>query len=504
MTINRNPEAVAEREYDLIIIGGGIYGVMLTFEAVRHGLTPLLLEKDDYGSKTSFNSLKIIHGGLRDLQSLNIKRFLKFGKERQWYLEQFPEFAEQLPVLMPLYQKGLKRTQTFHIAFLLDRILNLLTGKAKSRCVPYGAVLSAEKVKQTFPLVNDDELKGGALWYDAAVPDSQRFIIELLRRANENGAMTLNYMKAVDLQLNDNTVSGVTAEDRLTNTTYKFRSKTVLNAAGPWNRDVVRHLGAGDTDLYPLSLMWNVLFDREALSEYALGVSARGDDGQIFFLHPWKGRLLAGTGHSPRKSLDDNSQPSEAEVDEFIQGLNQAIPGLNMSRDEILHVYSGFVNVKERESLDLTKEDSLTDHSQENGPVGLFTLQGTKFTAARATAEMVIDQIFAEKSVKNDRLLTTPESSSRWNYTYRWYPENSDTSWKDELQSIIENESVVHLDDLILRRTNIGDNPSRALKLAPIIVGLFSWTAQREQEEISRVQSHFQWFETENVYLSVP
>lgn len=493
MKIDRNPEAAAEQHYDLIIIGGGIYGVMLTFEAVRSGLKPLLVEKDDFGSNTSFNSLRIIHGGLRDLQSLNIRRFLKFGNERQWYLSQFPEFAQQLPVLMPLYQKGLKRTQTFHIAFLLDRILTLFTGKAKSRCVPYGEVLPAEKVKQKFPLANDHGLKGGALWYDAAVPDSQRFIIELLSRANKSDAATLNYMQAVDLQLNDNTVTGIVAEDRLTGTTLEFHSNRVLNAAGPWNRDVVTRVGSGNADLYPLSLMWNVLFDREALSEYALGVSAGGDNGQIFFLHPWKGRLLIGTGHSPRNSLDDNTQPTESEIDEFIQGLNQAITGLNISKSEILHVYSGFVNVKKRESLDLTKEDSLTDHSQENGPVGLFTLQGTKFTAARATAEMVIDQIFAEESVKNDRLLTTSESSPRWNYTYHWYPESSDTNWQDELRKIIQNESVIHLDDLILRRTNLGDNPEMALKLAPTVADLFDWDAQRKTQEIQRIRDHFHW-----------
>ncbi|MBD3276289.1 MAG: FAD-dependent oxidoreductase, partial [Candidatus Marinimicrobia bacterium] len=397
-------------------------------------------------------------------------------------------------VLMPLYQKGLKRTQTFHIAFLLDRFLTLLTGRAKNRRVPFGKVLSSEEVKQKFPLVNSKGLKGGALWYDAAVPDSQRYITELLCRVNNCGAVTLNYMKASQITRSNGSVTGVSARDQLTGSQYTFKSDVIVNSAGPWIREIAEQFGIPEPDMYPPSLMWNVLFDREALSESALGVSSFVNDGQIYFLHPWKGRLLVGTGHASRASIKDNPEPTSEEIDQFIRGLNDAIPELDLSSDEILHIYSGYVSVKADDNLDLIKNDALIDHSQKDGPVGLFSLQGTKFTAARATAEMVIDQVFAKTSLKDDMHCNGTDDSLQWEYSYNWYPGHSEEEWKKNLQSIIQNESVIHLDDLILRRTTLGDNPERAIKLAPSIADLFEWDEERKEQEIHRIHEYFHWF----------
>jgi len=107
--IRRDPAGAAQSRFDLIIVGGGVYGIMIALEATRRGLAPLLLERDDFAAATSANSLRILHGGLRYLQRLDIGRSLESIRERAWWLSQFPEHAAPLPCLMPLYGGGFRR-----------------------------------------------------------------------------------------------------------------------------------------------------------------------------------------------------------------------------------------------------------------------------------------------------------------------------------------------------------------------------------------------------------
>jgi glycerol-3-phosphate dehydrogenase len=104
MAMERQIHLYSERDYDLIIVGGGIYGAMLALESVFRGLKPLLLEKSDFGAATSFNSLRIVHGGLRYLQTLDLPRHFESVRERRWFLRNFPDHVRPLPCLMPLFQ----------------------------------------------------------------------------------------------------------------------------------------------------------------------------------------------------------------------------------------------------------------------------------------------------------------------------------------------------------------------------------------------------------------
>ena len=122
--IIREPLDAVKKKYDLIIIGGGIYGTMLSLEASRRGLLSLLLERDDFGQHTSFNSLRIIHGGLRYLQSLDLHRFRESVSERKWFLKTFPHLIKTLPCLMPLYGNGLYHPFVLRTALLMNDILS--------------------------------------------------------------------------------------------------------------------------------------------------------------------------------------------------------------------------------------------------------------------------------------------------------------------------------------------------------------------------------------------
>jgi len=499
MQIRRDPEQASQEKYDLIVVGGGIYGAMLCFEAVRQGISTLLLEKNDFGWSTSFNSLRIIHGGLRDLQSLNFRRFLEFGRERQWFLDHFPDLVKPLPVLLPLYQRGLKRKGIFRAGFMLDRVLSLLyTGFDTERKVPYGKVVSGREVEKMFSLVNSEGLSGGAVWYDAAVPDSQRLIIDSLIHANQMGATTLNYVKATGLIKSSDKIRGVQARDMVSGEDSEFHSDVVINAAGPWAREIAAQFDRDHPALYRYSIAWNILFDREAPSDYAVGVFSQNENGQFYFIHPWKGRLFAGTGHAPRAENEENPKPTIREIEGFLKGINSAVPGLQLRPEEILHIFPGYLPVEQEGTLDLTKQDILIDHGKTGGPEGAYSIGSTKLTAAHYTAEKILSSVLPVRQNSNfqqrmNDTMRTRRIVRECLVDYDWFPSDENDNWKSNLRQIAREEAVIHLDDLVLRRTALGDNPMRAVKLAPELAKLFDWDSTRRRNEIGRIEQHFQW-----------
>ena len=192
----RNPEFVQKQSYDLIVIGGGVYGIMAALVASQRNLKTLLLERDDFGSATSFNSLRIIHGGIRYLQNLDFLKFFESVSDRKWFFQNFPDLVEPIACLMPLYGKGVFRPSIFKAALLLNDILSFKRNEkvSKNSKLLNGKVIKAEEVKKIFPEVDSTGLKGGAIWYDGSMLDSQRVLIEALKWACSLGTTALNYI----------------------------------------------------------------------------------------------------------------------------------------------------------------------------------------------------------------------------------------------------------------------------------------------------------------------
>ena len=251
--ITRDPEAAGRESYDLVIVGGGIYGAMLALESSLGGLRPLLLEREDFGGATSFNSLRIIHGGLRYLQGLDLPRFFESVAERRWLLKTFPEQVKPLPCLMPLYGQGLKRPAILRLALTINDWLSRSgnEGLAEDSRLPGSRVIGAAEVKAIFPAVDPRDLRGGAVWYDAAMEDSQRVLMEVLRWACAAGAKVLNYVEARELLRTASGVAGVRAWDQESGKGYEYRSGVVINAAGPWCREVAARFDRDPAGLVP-------------------------------------------------------------------------------------------------------------------------------------------------------------------------------------------------------------------------------------------------------------
>jgi glycerol-3-phosphate dehydrogenase len=474
LDILRQPDQTSKSDFDVIIIGGGIYGVMLLLEATRRQVRALLLERDDFGSGSSFNWLHILHGGFRYLQSMDLKRFFESVAERSWYLRMFPDLVYPLPCLMPLYGKGLRRPGILRWAVLINDLLShhRNDGLLKGKRLPQGQLLSRDKTLALAPSVRAEGLQGGAVWYDAFLPESPILIKEVLRWCCARGARVLNYVAAHGPVVRNGQLDGVKAVDLVSKRSLVFRSRIVVNAAGPWGRKIASAFDRDKPELFSYSKAWNVLFDHAAVSDCGLAVTPDQPKAHTYFLLPWKGRLMAGTGHTPCDSPEGRGRPNPGELQAFIADLNAAMPALNLKLTNVQRIFSGLLPSVFQGTRELADREVLIDHGQQQGPEGLFSMSGVKFTTARLVAEKTIRRIFPSRQALLPFDRDTLGESIRAALKSAIYKSNADiTQFANNgriavLKNIAQSESVVHLDDLIFRRTNLWEYRQHALELA--------------------------------------
>ncbi|HKY60811.1 MAG TPA: FAD-dependent oxidoreductase [Gemmatimonadota bacterium] len=467
--IERDPAGAAGRHYDLAVIGGGIYGISLALEATRRGLRPVLLERRDFGSGTTWNNLRILHGGLRHLQRLDLRSARDSVRERRWYLRTFPELVRPLACVMPLYGRGLRRPAVLRAALLASEALS-----AGLRSLPPGRVLSAGETAARFPGVETDGLRGAALWYDAAMPDSPRLLIEMARWASAGGATLLNYLEATDLVQHGGRVKGVRGTDSLTGDSWEFRAGVVVNCAGPWCRELAARFDRDIEELFRPSLAFNVLLDRAPLADAALAVEPPQPGSRTCFVVPWKGRMLAGTYHAPRPGGMAAGPPEREWIRRFLEDLNEALPGLELGEPDVTRVFWGLLPATEAGTCRLALREEIRDHGGAGGPAGLFSVSGVKFTTARRVAERALERIYgssrpAEPSVR------PPSPALLWREFENVLGSDPEAA-RLIVDRLVEEEAVMGLDDLLLRRTDWGlhpgappDIPARIRELRPQI-----------------------------------
>ena len=497
--IVRDLDAAAKRRYDVIVIGGGIYGAMLVYEGSRRGLSCLLLEKDDFGHHTSFNNLRIVHGGLRYLQTLDFHRFRESYRERSWFLKHFPHLITPLPCMMPLYGNGLRRPAVMQWALLLNDLLSgdRNHGIEKDHRIPNGKVIDARTTEELFPAVDRKNLRGAATWYDAYMPESPRIIIELLRTACGMGAFVLNYCEVVDIVTSRDKAAGVDGSDRTTGNAFRFEAPVVVNTAGPWTRKLAAKFDADYPELFRPSLAWNLLLDRPALSTHALALAPKKPNARTYFVLPYKGKMLAGTGHSPWHSEPSASpMPDEVLHHDFLEDLNQAVPGLNLSPDDISHIFTGFLPAKHNGTAKLAVRETILDHSVTGGPKGLVSVSGVKFTTSRLVVEKTLNAIVARYlpgKALNQSATASGEDLPHAQPAHRLRAgsEAHEGFW-NEILKIINDEAVVHLDDLVCRRTSLWEDREFALQLAERVSAMAGWDLARQKSEIDRLTVWYQ------------
>jgi glycerol-3-phosphate dehydrogenase len=499
--VRRDLPALAACEYDLAVVGGGIYGICAAREAARRGLATCLLERGDFAGETSANSLRIIHGGLRYLQHGDLRRMRESIGERRLLQRLAPKLVRPLPCLMPTYGHGLKGPEVLRVALALNDLVgwDRNSGLAPGEQLPRGRVLGRAELLSLLPQVSRDGLTGGAIWYDAQVTSSERLALAFLASGVAAGVAAANYVEVTGLLDRGGRVAGVGAVDRLTGDRVEVRARAVLNTAGPWADDLLRRAGVDAPPLFQASKAFNLLLNRPLFDRFAVGLAGRWafrdrdaivqKGAQLFFVVPWRDRCLVGTRHLRPEGPDD-VVTTEADVRRFIAEVNEAYPAAGLAREDVLAVYSGLLPEAPGHGgaeVQLQKQAAFRDHRLD-GHDGLYTSVGVKWTTAREVAAQTVTRLAqriapgALTPARDDAPLPAAE------------PDGPATP--PRVRRAVQEEMAQRLADVVFRRTTLGADGhpgAEALeRCADLVAAELGWNPARRQEELALTEAEFQ------------
>ncbi len=403
--MRRDPEALTTEVFDVVVVGGGVYGAAVAREAAIRGLSVALLEQEDFGHATSANSLRVVHGGLRYLQDLRPGLLRRMVRERRNYLRLAPHLVRPLPFVMPTYGYGARSKAAMRLALRLNDLSASgaqATGGTEAS-LPPGEILGRQEFLGMVPrLAGAGCVTGGVRWYDAQVRHPERFVLALLRSAVDHGAQAANYVEVTGLLLEESRVRGVRAWDAIGERPLEVRGRCVVNAAGPWVNRLVAEGGRGKP-LFHHSLALNLVaprlpFDHAVALPAGLLQACGGLDGvaptATLFIVPCEERSLIGTVHFPvAEGAEGQPGVREEQVESLVAYVRRGLPELDLRPEDVLHVQWGYLPVPKPGTTRLIRDSQVIDHGRRDGLPGLFSLVGVKFTLARWTAAQALDQV---------------------------------------------------------------------------------------------------------------
>ncbi|MGR3465021.1 FAD-dependent oxidoreductase [Limimaricola sp.] len=400
------PDLAAAR-YDVLVIGGGIYGAMAAREATLRGLRTALVERDDFGGGTSHNSLKTIHGGIRYVQHLDFARLRASARERAFWLRAAPDLVRPLEFAIPLVGHGLRGPGAFAAVAAL---YGLGSAGAKGRGWPGARVIGRRRAAALLGDVAPEGLTGAGLWCDGQVIDTNRLLLATLRAASGSGADIANYVEAEALIGAQGRVLGARMRDRIDGGQAEIRARVTLCCAGPATGELAGALlGDAARARFPrFARAMNLVLDRPA-GPRALGVisRARADavldrGGRMYFLVPWQGRMMIGTHEAPHRG--DAPDDDRAESAEFLAAIDAVCPELALGPGDVLHVHRGLIPADAddaRSAVQRQTRGTLIDHRHADATAGLISCVGVKYTTARLVAERMLG--LAQAQLGSDR-----------------------------------------------------------------------------------------------------
>lgn len=458
-------EAKNTTSFDVIVIGGGATGAGVAVDAASRGLKVLLLEQQDFGKGTSSRSTKLIHGGLRYLKQGNIKLVQEALQERGRLVKNAPHLVSHLSFLIPLYH--------YYEGPFYGAGLKLYDALAGSLGLKPSKFLNKEEVIKKLPLVKQEGLKGGLLYYDGQFDDT-RLLMSLLLTACDLGAICLNYVKVIDFLKEDGKIAGVVAQDFITDDLIRFEAKSVINCAGVF-ADTVRKLN--DETAKPFirpSQGIHLVLPKEFSEDHTALMIPKTEDGRVLFIVPWQNRLLLGTTDTEKEHIELEPKALESEVAFILEEAGKYL----IKPPKVTDVLSVFAGLRPLIAQDGKLSKALSrDHVIEISDTNLITIVGGKWTTYRKMAEDAIDCYF-----KTHHLPLIPSKTA--DLKLHGYKEGVDPridfskyGSDDQLLLEIENEQPLHKEPI---------HPKLPFSIAEVIFSCRYEMAIRIEDFLSR------------------
>jgi glycerol-3-phosphate dehydrogenase len=407
--MHRDPAALADGTFDVVVVGGGIFGACVAWDAAHRGLSVALVERGDFGAGTSAHSFKMVHGGIRYLQHADLIRVRHSCAERTALLKMAPHLVRPLPIMIPTYGHGMKGKAVLRAGTTLYDLVTFDRNRGirdPARRIPPARFLSRRQVLEQFPDLDPAGLTGAATFCDGQMYNPPRLVLAFLRSAVAAGARAANYVEATGFLRDGDRVTGIRAVDRFGGGALEVRGRVVVNAAGPWAEPLLAtRLGTPLDPAGTYSRDACFVVRRRFPGPYALALTGTTRDpdavlsrsARHMFLVPWRGFTLVGVWHVVHGAGPDDFTVTDGELEAFMGEINAIYPSLALTLDDVCVWNAGLVpfgeNDPEAKDLSYGKRSRLIDHRETDGLDGLVTLIGVRYTMGRGEAARAVDLV---------------------------------------------------------------------------------------------------------------
>ncbi|REE78772.1 glycerol-3-phosphate dehydrogenase [Paenibacillus taihuensis] len=379
-------ENMASELLDVLIIGGGITGAGIAWDASRRGLRAGLVEMGDYAQGTSSRSTKLVHGGLRYLKQGEVKLVAEVGRERALLHRHAPHVVIPAPMLMPVYKGGTFGYYASSIGlYIYDRLARVKHAERRR-------MYRREKTEALEPLLKREGLKGSGHYYEYRTDDA-RLTLEVMKTAHRHGASIVNYAKAEEMLYRDGVICGARVKDVRSGKSYDIYARKIVNAAGPWV-DHVRSLdGKVEGKRLMLTKGVHLVVDYAKLPvKQAIYIDV--PDGRMIFIIPRDGKTYFGTTDTFYHDDPGEAVATRADRDYLLNAVNAAFPTVRLTSADIESSWAGvrpLIHEDGKSPSEISRKDEVFISDK-----GLVTIAGGKLTGFRKMAEKVVDLVAAE------------------------------------------------------------------------------------------------------------
>lgn len=382
--------------FDIIVIGGGITGAAVAYDAASRGLSVALLEKNDFGWATSAATSKMIHGGLRYLNNLEFGLVRESLRERKIMENIAPNLVYPMALMVPTANR-LKSNKFLMRAFF--SLYDILSFDKKwtwdrSKRIPNHKTYSREKTLEMEPHVREENLTGAAIYYDCQSIFPERLTMAFIKSAVRYGAKVANYAQVVDfIYSNGKEIRGVKIRDVLKNRNLKIRGTLVVNCGGPW-ADIILDLAEKGNGNHHIRRSEGIhIITKKMINSHGLVLLT--PKGRFFFILPWRNHSLIGTTDMEYIGNPDHYRVPRERIEGLIEEVNETFGDGKLSYDDVLFAYGGLrplVDDETEGTYESSRKYEIYDNA-EDGYDGLITVEGGKYTTSRNLAEKVLSMV---------------------------------------------------------------------------------------------------------------
>ncbi len=371
----------SEKEWDVVVIGGGATGLGAAVEAASRGYRTLLLEAEDFAKGTSSRSTKLVHGGVRYLAQGDLKLVLEALGERGCMLKNAPHLVRKQAFIVPAY--SLLELPFYGAGLTAYDLLSRKEGFGRSR------ILSSQAVKEKIPTVKTTGLRGGILYYDGQFDDA-RFAVTLLRTLLDLGGVALNYARVTGFVQRNGSIAGVQVTDGESGDSLAIHGRAVINATGVFVDELRQKDEPGTAPILAVSQGTHLVLPQVFLPGDTALMVPKTADGRVLFAIPWHEQVVIGTTDNAVPQSDNEPKALSQERDYLFEHVKKYL-SVELTGQKVLSIWSGQRPLVQKAGAKSTAALS-RDHTILLSPSKLITITGGKWTTYRRMGEEVIDR----------------------------------------------------------------------------------------------------------------